>query len=586
MASWLLLAAAQPGLLRPDGFGHLAFTALVPWALVARRPGPRARLVEWGAAVLGLALWFGWMRALLPILLVPMTVIPALYFLLAGRVLRGLAPRWPLALAVPVAWMVFELVRWFLPFPFSFGWWRLGTLAADTEWLAGSARVWGVWGLSYTFAAFAGWVADCILAWRQEVPLARFGLGLHVAGLGPVALAAALSAAVPAPATEAGPGALLVTPGLAQERKAFSQDPLLERFLDPLDLTVQGLARAQAKGQSIDFVAWPESMLPAVVVEEGVLEAFDAGTRGSPFLNREWTRIDLQLLQETTQELVRGVIFGERALVSRPLRERLARHPGAAGQAWREGRPLLPSGVAFVAGVESVVVEDAELRRLNAVCVWHAGRPSALASKQHLVPAAEDPYPAAHFPWLVSAIHAVAGYVPDFVVRDAPRILAVEGGAARSFQMGVAVCYDQAFDRPFTSALRSGPLDFHLVASNEAWYERTLEMDHMLAFARLRAICTGRAVLRATNSGISGLVDARGRVRGLIVQDGRRKQVRGTQAITVPVPVAGSSGTLTPYVATEPYQIGFWWLLALFGWIASRPRVTHGESGVGEGAAS
>ena len=96
LATWALIALAQPGVLRPDGFGHLAFFAVGPWALAARRPGKRAFLAEWAAHSLGFAAVFWWMVAFFPLLLLPMAVIPALYPALGGLALRR-APAWPLA---------------------------------------------------------------------------------------------------------------------------------------------------------------------------------------------------------------------------------------------------------------------------------------------------------------------------------------------------------------------------------------------------------------------------------------------------------------------------------------------------------
>ena len=78
LATWALLNLAQPGSIRPEGFGHLAFFALTPWAWAASRPGARAFRAEWAAHALGLLGWFLWMRHLLPWLLVPMAIVPSL----------------------------------------------------------------------------------------------------------------------------------------------------------------------------------------------------------------------------------------------------------------------------------------------------------------------------------------------------------------------------------------------------------------------------------------------------------------------------------------------------------------------------
>ena len=112
LATWALIGLAQPGALRPDGFGHLAFFAVGPWALAARRPWGRAFLAEWAAHSVGLAGVFAWMLAFFPPLLVPMAVIHALYPGLGCLALRR-PPAWPLAwlpawarAPPPLAWLL------------------------------------------------------------------------------------------------------------------------------------------------------------------------------------------------------------------------------------------------------------------------------------------------------------------------------------------------------------------------------------------------------------------------------------------------------------------------------------------------
>lgn len=581
LATWALLAAAQPGLLRGDGFGHLAFLALTPWALTASRPGPRAALAEWSACSLGLLAWFFWMSALVVAPMVPMTLFPSVYFIVGSSVLRGLAGRMPLALATPLAWMVFELLRWFIPFPLSFGWWRLGSMSADSLWLSGSARLWGVWGLSWVFAAFSGWFADLVLAWRRDESPAKLPLSVHLFGLGPVALACVLSVALPMAPMEPGPEVLVVTPGVAAEIKALGVDPLYERFLPTADLTLEGLAAAAAEGREVDLVAWGESMLPGMEVPVEAFEAFDQGMQQLDFAvgRQPWTREYLEVRASWIEALVEGVLFGKRELVWPELANALSRYQGPTGDAWRAGRPVLPPGTAFISGLEAVVVEGANLRRLNAIRVWEDGVPGALVSKQHLVPGAEDPYPAVYVPFLAKLIESIGGYLPDFVVRDLPRVLEFTARSGRTYRVGASICYDQVFDDPFTTPLRQGPVDFHLVASNEAWYGRTLEMDHMVAFARLRAAMTNRALVRATNSGASVVFDGRGGILSELLQEGRRKQVRGTLLERLPVPVARESAFTTPYVRFEALQLGLWWCLVALALVFSRRRVTGGVGG-------
>ena len=91
LVAWLGVALSQPGLGRADGFGHIAFMCLCPWALVCCRPGRRAFLMEWLAAAAGLLLLMLWMRHLFPWLVPVLALVPALYHALSGFALRRLA---------------------------------------------------------------------------------------------------------------------------------------------------------------------------------------------------------------------------------------------------------------------------------------------------------------------------------------------------------------------------------------------------------------------------------------------------------------------------------------------------------------
>src|SRR6185503_308938 len=95
---------------------------------------------------------------------------------------------------------------------------------------------------------------------------------------------------------------------------------------------------------------------------------------------------------------------------------------------------------------------------------------------------------------------------------------------------------------------RTADVDFHLVVSNEAWFEHSLEADQMIAFSRLAAISTGRSIVRATNSGISCVLAPDGSEVARLRLGDEDRQVRGTLRATVPVPVGGAR---SPFEARE-----------------------------------
>src|SRR5262249_18059270 len=141
-------------------------------------------------------------------------------------------------------------------------------------------------------------------------------------------------------------------------------------------------------------------------------------------------------------------------------------------------------------------------------------------------------------------------------------VLDLRGRDGRSYRLSGTVCFDNAHPWPYLDALRSGPVDFHLVVSNEAWYETSCEMDQMVAFSRVFALMTGRAFVRATNSGVSLVLGPDGAELGR-VQDakGVARAVAGFGAWNVPVPAPGSAST-PPYVRWYRLSETLWIVLA------------------------
>ncbi|MGB7551993.1 MAG: nitrilase-related carbon-nitrogen hydrolase, partial [Chromatiaceae bacterium] len=52
--------------------------------------------------------------------------------------------------------------------------------------------------------------------------------------------------------------------------------------------------------------------------------------------------------------------------------------------------------------------------------------------------------------------------------------------------------------------------------SNDAWFGDSLAPHQHLGIARMRALENGRPLLRATNTGISAIIDHRGQVQGRV----------------------------------------------------------------------
>lgn len=567
LATWSLIGLAQPGALRPDGFGHLAFFAIGPWVWAARRPGRRAFLSEWAAHSIGLAGVFAWMLAFLPAILLPMSVVPALLPAASGVALRRAGP-WPLALLAPAAWTAAEVARWVIPVPFSFGWFRLGTLMHDTEWLVGSAAWFGTWGLTWALAALGGWAADRVdgLLRDEGAPAPRPGATTlsWLTGLGPLAGLAALDAAAAPPAMRDGPDVLVVQPGIEQEIKAAGLDPFRDMYGPQVTRTLRALYETRPPGAvgdaaQPDLVLWGETFLPGKFASPEVVAAFEAGARPAPWARPLESARELRGGDLYARGLA-GVLFGDHAFRRDfghlwPQTFGAPDGPEFSDRVLRSER-LLPPGTSFLSGVEAWTAQDGMLRSVNGVVLWDAeGRPGPVAPKVHVVPGGESAEPLRGIPFVLGAIQRVAKNVPDFVGAEKPTVLTLRTRDGDAFRFAVTVCYDNAFDDVYAGPVRDEPVDFYVVASNEAWYGASPEMDHMLAFSRVHAASVQRAIVRATNSGISCVVGPDGKVARLLEEEGRRKMVSGALRATVPVPDAGRGAAgATFFARTQPLQ--------------------------------
>ena len=121
-----------------------------------------------------------------------------------------------------------------------------------------------------------------------------------------------------------------------------------------------------------------------------------------------------------------------------------------------------------------------------------------------------------------------------------PRSLALPGFG----RMGGQICYEVVFSGAVVD--RSDRPDFLFNPSNDAWFGRWGPPQH-LAQARLRALEEGMPVLRSTPTGISAIIDARGR---LIDSLGWRVAgvIDGRVPAAAPPTVFGRMGNFMPFI--------------------------------------
>ena len=108
------------------------------------------------------------------------------------------------------------------------------------------------------------------------------------------------------------------------------------------------------------------------------------------------------------------------------------------------------------------------------------------------------------------------------------------------------ICYEIAY--PDLVRRIAADSDVLTTISNDGWFGSSIGPHQHFEMVRMRAVETGREVIRATNNGISAIIDSRGHVRAQAPQFKRlvlRADVHGYQG-------------LTPYVV-----LGNWPVLAL-----------------------
>ncbi|MGI9592716.1 MAG: apolipoprotein N-acyltransferase [Myxococcota bacterium] len=267
----------------------------------------------------------------------------------------------------------------------------------------------------------------------------------------------------------------------------------------------------EAAARGAEVIVWPETAVPGWLGVDG--------TNGEPLQS---------LARETGAQLVVGAVGLERA-----------------------------SGEAYARYFDSAFLVDP------------GGRFTDRYDKAHLVPFGE------YLPFqdlLGRFFKAVARGIASASVTAGPRARAVEihAGEAR-LPVGVPICYELLFPdlvRGFVSD--GGELLFAI--TNDAWYGRTGAPFQFLAITAMRSAENRVWTARAANTGVSAIIDARGRVRertaiferDLLVADVPRR----------PAPMGGSF-----YARNGDWFAGACWLVTLAALGAARARRRRDASG-------
>ena len=152
-------------------------------------------------------------------------------------------------------------------------------------------------------------------------------------------------------------------------------------------------------------------------------------------------------------------------------------------------------GVPVVVGA---VLSEPAPNVSNSTLVWSpSGQVTARYDKHRPVPFAEYVPYRSFFRTFSTAVDLVRA---DFAAGSGPNI--VQAGPVR---LGVAICFEVAFDDQLRNAVRQGA-QVLFVPTNNATFGRTDESVQQLAMSRLRAVELGRAVAHVSTVGVSALI--------------------------------------------------------------------------------
>jgi len=428
-----------------------------------------------------------------------LALFPALMAWLSRRVFPKLSALTYFTLLMPALWVLFEWIRgWIFT---GFPWVNLGYSQTDSP-LAGLASVTGVYGISWVVALSAGLLVNSL--WQTGRPRI-----FNVVGLMSLWVGAALLLLV----EWSEPFGEPVTASLIQGNVPQNLKWRPEQRGPTVDL----YTRLSRKRWDRDLVIWPETALPAYFHQA---EAFLQG---------------------------------------------LAREAQANG------------GATLLVGLP-VQSDNGDKQYYNAVVRVGTGGdadddgdvfPSQIYKKSHLVPFGEYiPFkavlgglldilqvPMANFSRgnPTQPLLTLIGQSPEQSTKQSTEQSPVQ-------KISVSICYEDAFGEEVIRHLPEATLLVNV--SNDAWFGDSFAPHQHLQMARMRSMETARPMLRATNNGISVMIDHRGQILASSPQ---------FEVAVLDGEVQPRSGA-TPYVwvGNWPVLLGLVSVLSLCGFLSRR----------------
>ena len=159
------------------------------------------------------------------------------------------------------------------------------------------------------------------------------------------------------------------------------------------------------------------------------------------------------------------------------------------------------SGKEILLGtVEREFRAGGDYRYYNSV-VRLTGDKSPSFRKRHLVPFGE--FIPTGFHWVLAILHIPLSDFDRGGEKQAPLV-------AAGIPFGIAICYEDIFGEEVIDLLPDAEVLVNV--SNDAWFGRSFAAEQHLQASQMRALETGRWMVRSTNTGATAAIDPRGRV--------------------------------------------------------------------------
>lgn len=157
----------------------------------------------------------------------------------------------------------------------------------------------------------------------------------------------------------------------------------------------------------------------------------------------------------------------------------------------------------FLSGTPGYEPDGSNYQYFNrALLIGPSGFAEGRYDKEHLVPFGEYVPLKNIFPFISKLASGIGDFSPG---------TSAEPLHTQDLALGVLICYEAIFPELAQNRVASGA-NLFVNISNDAWYGRSSAPNQHLDLTILRAVEQNRSILRATNTGISALIDAKGRV--------------------------------------------------------------------------